>query len=65
MRRKLIKRNKKFLSSRYKKYHGGNLSFQPMVGTSFYDNGDVTVRTTWKWFYSEQWILDAFYGGNK
>jgi hypothetical protein len=28
MKRKLTKRNKQFLSSRYSKYHGGKYSFQ-------------------------------------
>lgn len=65
MKRKLIKRNKKFLSSKYQKYGNGNFTFQPMVGTAIYDNGDVTVKTTWMWFYSEKWVLDTFYGGSK
>lgn len=61
MKRKLIKRNKKFLSSKFKGYLGGYGSFQPMVSFTF--NKDNTIsnkRTHWMWFYNESFFEGLF-----
>lgn len=57
MKRKLIKRNKKFLSSRFEGYLIGYGSFQPMVSFTFNEDNTISNRRThWMWFYNEKFF---------
>jgi hypothetical protein len=61
MKRKLIKRNKQFLSSRYGKGYQGNGSFQRLTShLCYFDNDDNLTfkrrRYSWVWFYKPEFI---------
>lgn len=63
MKRKLIKRNKQFLSSRYKHNYNGNGSFQRIrVHKPFIDlHGDLQMRKPryiWRWCFNAEWFSD-------
>lgn len=66
MKRKLIKRNKGFLSSRYRHSYGGNGSFQAMLFHKGYIGGKTNKmkigysRYKWMWFYKGDY-LDAIF----
>lgn len=60
MKRKLIKRNKQFLSSRYRVYLDGNGAFQKLTCHTMYDDDSGLIykhtRYYWKWFYRSSWL---------
>jgi hypothetical protein len=62
MKRKLIKRNKIFLSGRIHKYDS-NFSFQCLTSYCFEgkDRSEkVRVKRIWKWFYSSEYLNKMF-----
>lgn len=64
MKRKLIRSNKQFLSSRYGKYLDGNGTFQRLTCHAVYFTKDdemifKSIRYKWQWFFNEDWMLAA------
>jgi len=65
VKRKLIKRNKQFLSGRYKHSLNGEGSFQRLTQVSCYFDNDDNItfkrrRHTWVWFYKAGFIEVLF-----
>ena len=60
MKRKLIKRNKQFLSSRYDTYKGGRYSFQILYYYTYDKNGVATQRTMFDWAFSTAYTYRIF-----
>jgi len=60
MKRKLIKRNKQFLSSRYGKYNDGRYSFQILYYYVFDKNGVAKQRTMFDWTFSTAYTYRIF-----
>lgn len=63
MKRKLIKRNKQFLSSRYGTYLGDDGAFQRVTFHTVYftkDNRIIfkAVRYKWRWCFNAEWFSD-------
>ena len=63
MKRKLTKRNKQFLSSRYGKYNEGRYSFQILYYYTFDKNGAGKKRTMFDWTFSTDFINKVFIEG--
>lgn len=60
MKRKLIQRNKQFLSGRYESY-AGNGSFQKMYYYVYKKSiKDYVEKVTWMWFYSEEYLTNNY-----
>jgi hypothetical protein len=60
MKRKLIKRNKQFLSSRYDTYKGGRYSFQILYYYTFDKNDVAQERTIFDWTFSTAYLDKVF-----
>ena len=60
MKRKLTKRNKQFLSSRYGKYNNGRYSFQKLYIHEWCGDGEITVKTVFDWTFSTNFINKVF-----
>lgn len=61
MKRKIIRRNKQFLSSRFGKYLSGHGTFQRHICHSVYFTSDDEMifkrsRYKWQWFFNEDWL---------
>jgi hypothetical protein len=60
MKRKLTKRNKQFLSSRYTGYSDGKYSFQMLYYYVFDKNGVAKQRTMFDWTFSTAYTYRTF-----
>lgn len=63
MKRKLIKRNKQFLSSRYVAHLSGDGAFQQVTCYTAYftkDNRMIfkPIRYKWRWCFNDEWFSD-------